>query len=322
MRPFEYARPRELARAVAMLAQDAAAAMVLAGGCDLLPLLRDGVVAAQRLVDLRALPGLAGVKATDEGLRIGALTTLEDLAAEAGLAFDYPAVAAAAGRIGSPQLRGMATLGGNLCQRPRSAAFRAGAGLLPAASGTPVGDEDSALLGGDPPPLFVQPSTLAPLLGALGAKLVLAGPEGERRIDLLSFYRMPQAAGEREHDLRAGEILTTVLLPQSAGRRVGCYEVRARGGLEGPLASASVALELQGERVGTARIVLGQVAPVPWLAVGVGEALEGKALDRKLIRLAAEACFASAKPAPAAAWRVPAARAAVERALLAAAGLG
>jgi xanthine dehydrogenase YagS FAD-binding subunit len=253
------------------------------------------------------------------------LTTLDTLAADAALNWEYPAVAAAAGRLAGPQIRNVATVGGNLCQRPRCWYYRNGFGLLAQRDGkpmVPIGDNRyHAILGNDGPAWFVQPSTLVPLLVAVGAQVTLFGPTGERRVELEKFYRIPQKEGEREYDLRPGEILTEVLLPPAAGRKIASYEVRQRETLDWSLATAAVALEMDGSRVSRARVVLGQVAPIPWTAAEAEELLRGKALDPSVAEKAGEAAVQKAKALSHNKFKIQLARVAVKRALLAAAGI-
>jgi len=327
MNPFEYASPKTREQAVKLLSSPGA--IVLAGGSDLLALMKDGVETPKRLVNVKTIDGLTGVRVEKggegKGLRIGALTTIDALASDAALGFEYPAVAAAAGRLAGPQIRNVATVGGNLCQRPRCWYFRSGFGLLAQHGGKPmVPDGDNryhAILGNDGPAYFVQPSTLAPLLVAVGAQVALFGPQGERRIDLDKLYRIPRQEGEREHDLRPGEIVSEVFLPPAAGRKIGTYEVRQRETLDWSLATASVALTMDGGRVGQARVVLGQVAPVPWIATEAEEFLRGKALDAGVAEAAGQAAVQRAKALSQNRYKIQLARVAVKRALLAAAGL-
>jgi CO/xanthine dehydrogenase FAD-binding subunit len=283
MQPFELASPDTLQRAVDILVRDPAGGVILAGGCDLLPRLKDGLVNAKRLLDLRNVRGLTGTKAEADGtLRVGAMTLLEDFAADAAVGFDYSALAAAAGRIGSPQVRGVATVGGNLCQ--------------------------------------FAVSTLGPILVAIEAQLAILGPAGERKSLAADFYRPPQASGEGPRDLRATEILTHLLLPKPTGLRIGVYEVRPRSPLEWPTATAAVAVQIEGNQVAKARIVLGAVGPAPVQVPQAAELIQGKNPDRALVHKAAEAAAALVDLAGGRARQV-AARAAVERALATALGL-
>ena len=326
MHPIEYASPLTREQAVKLLGTDPAAAAPLAGGSDLLALMKDGVETPKRLVSLKGIAGLTGVRAESGGLRIGALTILDDLAADAGLGFEYPAVTASAGRLAGPQIRNVATLGGNLLQRPRCWYYRNGFGLLALKDGKsmiPQGDyRYHAILGNEGPAYFVSPSTLAPLLVAIGAQVTLFGPAGERRLELEKLYRIPKTEGEREHDLRPGEILTEVLLPPAAGRKVASYEVRQRETLDWSLATASVALEMNPDgTVGQARVVLGQVAPMPWISLEAAALLKGKRVDADLAAKAGEAAVHNALALEGNRYKVQLARVAVKRALIAAAGI-
>jgi xanthine dehydrogenase YagS FAD-binding subunit len=325
MRPFEYASPKTREQAVRLLTA-APGAAILGGGSDLLALMKDGVETPKRLVNLKSVEGLSGVRVEkDKSLRIGALTTLDDLAADAAVSWEYPALAASAGRLAGPQIRNVATVGGNLCQRPRCWYYRSGFGLLARRDGKPmVPDGDNryhAILGNDGPAYFVQPSTLVPLLVAVGAQVSLFGPEGERRVELEKLYRIPLKEGESEIDLRPGEILTELLLPPAAGRKIAGYEVRQRETLDWSLATAAVALQMDGNRVSQARVVLGQVAPVPWIAAEAEELLRGKALDGGVAAQAGEAAVQRAKPLSHNKYKIQLTRVAVKRALLAAAGI-
>jgi xanthine dehydrogenase YagS FAD-binding subunit len=322
MQAFEYARPATVEQAVQLLAAEGSVA--LAGGSDLLALMKDGVEAPRRVVAIGGIAALRGVRLDGSGLRIGALATLDELAAHPEVRRQYRVVAESAGHVAGPQIRNFGTVAGNLCQRPRCWYFRTGFGLLPEHGGKSMvvaGDNRyHAILGNAGPAYFVHPSTLAPLLIALGARLRLAGPRGERQIDLESLYRTPLAPGEREHALAPGELVTEVLVPPLGGRLAWSYEVRQRQTLDWSLATASVALAATGGKVESARIVLGQVAPVPWRARAAEELLRGKAVDAALAAAAGEAAVRDARPLSRNRYKVQLARVAVKRALLAATG--
>lgn len=325
MQPFEYASPKTREQAVRLLAAMPGAA-VLAGGSDLLGLMKDGIETPKRLVSLRAVEGLTGVRAEkDKGLRIGALTTLDDLAEDPALGWEYPAIAAAAGRLAGPQIRNVATVGGNLCQRPRCWYYRNGFGLLAMKDGKSMVTEGDnryhAILGNDGPAYFVQPSTLVPLLVAVGAQVTLLGPEGERRVEVEKLYRLPQSEGEREIDLHPGEILTELLLPPAGGRKIASYEVRQRETLDWSLATAAAVLEMDGDKVSKARVVLGQVAPLPWTASEAEELLRGQAIDAAVADQAGVAAVQKARALSHNRYKIQLARVAVKRALLSAVGM-
>ncbi|HEX3131066.1 MAG TPA: xanthine dehydrogenase family protein subunit M [Thermoanaerobaculia bacterium] len=325
MRAFEYASPTTAAQALKLLTPGSAP---LAGGSDLLALMKDEVETPNRLVNLKDLRDLQGIRWDPKvGLRIGALTTIDEVASEPTLKFDYSALAEAFGRVAGPQIRNVATVGGNLCQRPRCWYFRNGFGLLPMKDGKSMaveGDNRYHAIFGDGPAYFVTPSTVAPLLVALGTQIAVLGPQGERRMELERFFRIPQKEGEREHDLAPGEIVTEIVVPPisaASGLRVASYEVRQRETLDWSLATASVVLDMDGATVKRARVVLGQVAPIPWTAKATEELLAGKTLDRALAEKAGEAAIQGAKPLSRNRYKVQLARVAVKRALLEAAGM-
>jgi xanthine dehydrogenase YagS FAD-binding subunit len=325
MQPFEHASPSTVEQAVQLLAALPGQAAALAGGSDLLALMKDGIETPERLVNLKGIRALRGIHyAKETGYRIGALVTVAELAADSALRFDLPALSDAAGRVAGPQIRNVATIGGNLCQRPRCWYFRNGFGLLPHWEGKSMVVEGDnryhAILGNEGPAAFVSPSTLAPLLIALDAQIAIQGPNGERRVPLAQLYRVPVTQGETEHDLAPGELITEVTLGPANGRRIASYEVRQRETLDWSLATASVSLEMDGPLVKRARVVLGQVAPIPWQAVDAEHFLEGKAIDAGIIREAGEAALHGAKPLSRNGYKIQLARVAVQRALRAAAG--
>jgi xanthine dehydrogenase YagS FAD-binding subunit len=325
MRPFEYVSPETSQQAVSLLGASWGQTEILAGGTDVLALMKDDVIAPKRLVNIKDVKELRGVSATPQGLRIGALTTLGQLADDATVTKDYPAFAEALIEAASPQIRNMATIGGNLCQRPRCWYFRSGLGLLPKVeSGKDVvtaGDNRyHAILGNDGPAKFVSPSTLAPVLIAYNAKLRLEGPKGKRELPLEKFFITPKTANEREHDLRPNEIVTEIVIPSAAGWRIAHYELRQKAAFDWPLAVAAVALKGDAAKVDSARIVLGYVAPVPWISSEAEKALTGKAVNEQSAQAAAQAALASAKPLSRNAYKVQLARVALRRAILKAAG--
>jgi xanthine dehydrogenase YagS FAD-binding subunit len=229
------------------------------------------------------------------------------------------------GEAASPQIRNLATLGGNLCQRPRCWYFRNGLGLLPKdKSGKDlVAEGDNryhAILGNEGPAKFVSPSTLVPVLIAYGAKLQIAGPKGQRELPLEKFYVIPKTAGEREHDLQPNEIVTALVLPAAGESKTAHYELRQKAVFDWPLAVAAVALKMSGNRVNSARVVMGYVAPVPWPSKEAEQMLSGKAVDEATASAVAEAALKNARPLKHNAYKVQLARVAVKRAILKAAG--
>ena len=325
MKPFEYASPTTKEQAVGLLGTSWGQAEVLAGGTDLLALMKDDVVHPKRLVNIKDIAELRGVISSAKGLRIGALTTLGDLADHADVIENYPALADAVNEAASPQIRNLATLGGNLSQRPRCWYFRGGFGLLPKdASGKDLVSEGEnrfhAILGNDGPAKFVSPSTIVPTLIAYGASIRIVGPKGTRELPLEKYFLIPKTESEREHDLRPNEIISEVLIPAPGGVHTAHYELRQKQLFDWPLAVAAVALKMNGATVQSARVVMGYVAPVPWISAEAGQALAGKAISEDVAKAAADAALLNAKPLRHNAYKIQLARVAVKRAILKAAG--
>jgi xanthine dehydrogenase YagS FAD-binding subunit len=323
MDSFEYARPTTEREAIQLLAHKGAE--VLAGGTDLLSLMKDDLASPERLVSLKRVPTLRGIQfSTGQGLRIGAMTTLQELADHPDVRQHYAALSQAAIDAGGPQIRAMGTLGGNLLQRPRCWYYRAGYGLLAQKDGkslVPDGDNRyHAILGNAGPAYFVSPSTLAPLLIALGASVKLLGPKGSRQIELGKLYTIPTSETQREHTIEAGEILTEVLVPYDAQVRSASYEIRQRQGEDWPLAQAAVALRGNGS-IRSARVVLGHVAPIPWRSEEAEAELSGKPVSEEVADAAGRAAVSKATPLSMNKYKVQLARVAVKRAILRAAGM-
>jgi len=326
MRAFEYASPTTKEQAVGLLGNNWTDADVLAGGTDLLALMKDDIVAPKRLVNIKDIRELRGITlGSNRSLRIGALVTIQELADDPQVQKAFPVVAKTAGEIAGPQIRNMGTVGGNLCQRPRCWYYRAGYGLLAKdKSGEPLvpsGDNRyHAILGNAGPAYFVSPSTLGTLFIALGGTVRLFGPKGKREVPVEKFFVIPQKEGDREHDLKPNEIVTEIVLPSLAGINAATYEVRQKDAMDWPLALASVALSLNGNKVRSARVVMGYVAPVPWRSKEAEDALVGKTITEETAKAAGDAAVSGAKSLGRNAYKIQLARVAVKRAVLAAAG--
>ena len=321
MRPFEYVSPNDKAQAVSLLAASWGKTEILAGGTDLLALMKDDIVSPRRLVNIKEIKDLRGVSANGRGIRIGALSTLDDLANDEIIRENYPALAEALIEVASPQIRNQATIGGNLCQRPRCWYFRNGFGLLPKdESGkeqVTVGENRyHAILGNDGPAKFVSPSTIAPILIAYGAAIRLHGPKGTRELPLERFFITPKTEGEREHDLLPNEMVTEVLLPAAENIQAAHYEVRQKEAFDWPLAVAAVALTMSKGKIESVRIVMGSVAPLPWRCLEAERVLTDRLIDEGIAQEAAEAAVRRARPLGGNAYKVQLARVAVKRAIL------
>ncbi len=324
MRAFEFASPTSDQQALGLLGANWNDAAVFAGGTDLLSLMKDDIERPKRLVNIKQVPGMDRITMQAGGLRIGALVRIADFADNADVRRHYPTLATVADDAASPQIRNMATMGGNLCQRPRCWYFRNGFGLLAMKDGKSLvleGDNRyHAILGNEGPAYFVSPSSIAPALIALGAKVRILGPNGAREVELAKFFVIPKTEGEREHDLKPNEVVAEIFVPPPpAGLKSAQYEVRQKTTFDWPLATASVALTMAGNTVKTARVVLGHVAPIPWVSSEAEQALQGKALDEKTAEAAAQAAVGKAKGLGRNDYKIQLTRVAVKRALMQAA---
>ncbi len=230
MRPFEYVSATSKEQVATLLGPHAA---ILAGGTDLLALMKEDAVTPNRLVNIKQLELLRGINfQARNGLRLGALTTIAELTSASARLVNYAALVEAVNEAASPQIRNLATIGGNMCQRPRCWYFRSGLGLMPKApdgkSMVLEGDNRyAAILGNDGPAYFVSPSTIAPVLIAYGAKIRIysakAPGSGVREIPLEKFFIIPKSEDELEHDLKPGEMVTELIVPPPAENTTGWH---------------------------------------------------------------------------------------------------
>jgi len=330
MEAFAYAHPATKQEALGMLGTDWTEAAVMAGGTDLISCMKEHIIIPKRVVSIRGIKEWSGIS-QDQGLkefRVGALVTLEEFRAHPWISKVCPALAHAAAGISSPQMRNMGTVGGDLCQRPRCWYFRNGFGLLARdAKGNSLvpGGENRyhAILGNDGPAYFVNPSSLAPALIALGARLHLESPGGGRDVNAADFFVIPKNDSDREIVLKPNEIVTEILIPAIPSQvRNATYEVRQKEAMDWPLATASVAVKIEGGKVSSAKIVLGHVAPTPWVTEAAAKSLIGKPITEATASAAGDAAVQGARPLSQNGYKIQLARVCVKRALLAAAKEG
>jgi xanthine dehydrogenase YagS FAD-binding subunit len=315
---FSYVRAASIKEAVASATRPEA--RLLAGGTDLLGCLRDGVFPATRLVSLNSLAEMKGIRTRPGGgLRIGALTTLAEIASNREILASYPVLAQAAASVGSPQLRNQGTLGGNLCQRPRCWYFRGdfkcrrkGGDICFAVTGE---NQLHCIFGGSDC-YVVHPSDTAPALTALDASVSIAGRRGTRVIPLSSFFVLPATSVQKENVLEPGDIITEILLnPPQPGARSVYRKVRERAAFDFALAGAAIVVTVVDGTVQTARIVLSGVAPAPWRSTEAEKAIIGKPLDVASAAAAAEAAVKDAVPLSGNEYKVPMVRGILEQTL-------
>jgi xanthine dehydrogenase YagS FAD-binding subunit len=321
MEAFEYASPKSVQDAVKLLGSTWGGTEILAGGTDLISAMKDRVVTPKRLVSLKNVKTLDRMQfSSGSGLRLGAMVTIRKLLDYRPAQQAYPGLVQAADGIRGEQMRHMGTVGGELLQRPRDWYFRNGFGLLAQHNGkslVPDGQNCySAILGNSGPAYFVNPSSLAPILIALDAKVALHGPNGQREVELSKFYTTPNSEDEREYVIKPDEILTEIMVPASGAAKTATYEIREKEGLDWPLVAAAVVLQMDGNTVKSARVVLGHVAPVPWPSPDAEQALAGKTLTEEVADAAGKAAVSKATPLSQNGYKVQLARVAVKRALM------
>jgi len=327
MKPFAYVNPANEKEAVAALSKEHEKALPIGGGQDLLARMKDYVTQPDRLVNVKNLD--ATVTRVNGGLRIGSAMKLVDVADHPEIGRLYPALAAAAIEVGTPQIRNQGTVGGNINQRPRCWYFRNEEFVCYKKGGnrcfSPEGDSQLHAMFGDGLSYNVHPSSLAVPLGAYDATFRLLGPRGERMVRAADYFTMPTKENvERENVLEPDELLTHVILPAPGPPgtvKSGHYEVRYKASHDWPIAFATVLLAMNGSTVQTARVVMGAVAPVPWRSQAAEKALTGKPVTPQAAVAAAEAALTGAEPLSRNAYKVQVAKTAVERAILQAAGL-
>lgn len=302
MRPFKYARAATVPEAVAAIAEGGAGTRFLAGGTTLYDLMKLDVERPASLIDISRLKELEGIETGGDELVFGALARMSDVAADATVVSDYPVISESLWRGASQQLRNMATLGGNLLQRTRCAYFRGGEPFacnkrVPGSGCSARGgiDRGHALLGGSDACIAVYPGDLAIALVALDARIDVTGPKGSRTIAVEELHREPGATPDVETVLSPIELITRIRIPKSRiGKASTYHKIRDRESYAFALASAAVALELDGDIVRDARIALGGVATRPWRARAAEQTLLGKALTAEAARRAGEAALAGA----------------------------
>jgi len=320
MNRFEIAQPQSVAQARELLAEKPGS-VLKAGGIDVLDHLKEHLVEPPRLVNLKAVPGLDSISADpDGGLRLGPLATLAKVAASPEVRRSHAALAEACGEAASPQIRNVATLGGNVLQRPRCWYYRLESYRCLKKGGDvcyAVGGENryNVIFGGGPS-YAPHPSNAAVALVALGASFVLEGPKGTRTVPAGEFFVLPSRDAQRENDLQPGEVLTEVRVPPAAGARSTYDAVRERDGFDWPLVSVAAALKLEGRTVREARLVLGAVAPVPWRATRAEQALVGRPLGDEAAAAAARAATVGAAPLSDNGYKVGLVQSLVRRTLL------
>jgi xanthine dehydrogenase YagS FAD-binding subunit len=324
MFPFRFSTASDEASA---LASAASGARYIAGGTTLVDLMRETVERPAAVVDINGLP-YGDIDLQPSRLRIGSLVRMSELAAHSGVRGQFPVIAQALELSASAQIRNMASIGGNLMQRPRCLYFRdVSAACNRRAPGSGCAaiagrNRTHAILGTSDACVATHPSDLAVALVALDAVVITRDGGGERRVPVSDFFRQPGRTPDQEHNLGAGALITGVEVPVvPEARRSGYLKVRDRESFEFALASAAVALDIAAGRVRAARVAVGGVGTVPWRLPAVEQALVGQAAGPDLWRGAASHAADGAKPLSENGFKVELVKRTVERQLATVAGL-
>ncbi len=325
MQPFTYLRPASLDEALRAASKPGTS--VLAGGTTMVDLMRGGLAWPTRLVDIGHLPGLAEVQTDGPVLRFGALARMADVAENATLKRDYPALVESLQLAASQQLRNAATLGGNILQRTRCPYFRDGVSdcnkRVPGSGCSALDGEDRemALFGTSERCLANYPGDWGTALAAFDTSVELRSAAGVRSVPFSEFHLPYGEDPAVETVLRPGEIVTAITVQATPAGRASTYlKVRDRQSYAYALVSATVALEMDGKTVTSARVSLGGVASKPWRSPEAEAALTGRELSEAVALEAGRAAFAGARPRRQNAFKVELGRRVVARAALTAAG--
>jgi xanthine dehydrogenase YagS FAD-binding subunit len=304
---FTYVKARTLKEATKQLSSDDA--RLYAGGTDLLGCLRDRVFGAEKVVSISRIKELRGIHEMADGLRIGSLTTVTEVAANPVIKKNYPVLSQAAASVGSPQLRNQGTIGGNICQKPRCWYYRGEFHCLRKGGDRcyAVGGENQfhCILGGERC-YIVHPSDIAAALVSIESSVRIAGPQGSRTVSLKDFYVPPSVDVHKENILAKNEIVTEIIIPPAPpGLKSSYRKVRARRSWDFAIAGVALALQFSSGRIKQARVVLSAAGPMPWQSKDVEEVLTDKRLTSDIVADAVNAVMKNAQPLAKNGYKIP-----------------
>jgi xanthine dehydrogenase YagS FAD-binding subunit len=320
MKAIANASPRDLRHAATLARQAAAEGRQVSfagGGSDLLGMVKDQIAQPDVIIHLGAIRGGDQVDVSTSGLTVGGLITLDALGRHDALRKDYTVLAEAAESVGTPQIRNVGTLAGNVCQRPWCWYFRNGFNCYKAGGNqcfSVAGENQLHAIFGGGPSYIVHPSDTAPALVALAATFQITGPGGDRTLAATEFFTLPRQNPARENALGDDEVLATVRIPAlPASARSTYRKVMDRQAWTHAVVSAAGVLDMAGGVCRSARVVLGGVAPIPWRLTEVEKLLAGQRITEALLEKAGEVAVAGARPLSQNAYKVPMTRNLVKR---------
>ena len=327
MKTFAVQPARDARDAVALAGRarrEGRASSFSGGGSDLLALVKERIIRPDVIVSLKTMKSLDQVTAGSRGLTIGGEITLDAISRNQTIRQQHPVLAEAAADVATPQIRNVATLAGNVCQRPWCWYFRNGFPCYKAGGNqcfSFAGENQFHAIFGGGPSYIVHPSDTAPALVALDARFKIVGPSGERTLAAADFFVLPRQNATQENVLGNEDVLESIEIPSPrAGTRSTYYKVMDRQAWTHAVVSAAVVLEMDGQVCRAARIVLGGVAPIPWRLPEVERLLAGQRITDELAVRAGDAAVAGARPLSKNAYKVPLTKGVVKRTILELAG--
>ncbi|MDP6652751.1 MAG: FAD binding domain-containing protein [Gammaproteobacteria bacterium] len=290
------------------------------GGTDLLQQIKDGTDQADVVINLRNVQDARSIASSGADISIGGLVTLTELAEDPLIVSGLAAIAQSAGSVGTPQIRNMGTLAGNVTQRPWCWYYRNGFDCFKAGGDrcfSVNGENGQHAIFGGGPSYIVHPSDVAPALVAFNAVFQVSGPDGDRELSAEDFFVLPITNPERENSLAEGELLTGVRIPSVSANTVSTYHkiMDRQAWTHAEVGVASV-IQRDGNQVQTASVVLAGVAPIPWRVQAVEDFLAGKQISQAVAREAGEMAVEDAQPLANNAHKIPMTVAAIETAIL------
>jgi xanthine dehydrogenase YagS FAD-binding subunit len=320
MQTFKYVQPKSLSDAAGISEKEKDAAILFAGGTDVLGLIKNDIISPSEVINLKSIPGLNKIEYSDgAGLKIGALTTISEIAEHPVIMKKFTVLSDAAEEVASPQLRNVGTIGGNICQRPRCWYFREEFDCIRKGGDIcyAVGGENKyhCVVGGGPC-YIVHPSDIAVALVALNAGFTITNGKDIRKVSADKFFVLPEQNSLQENILKLGEILTEIFIPELPSDASSRYiKFTERNVWDFAIVSVAAIVNKSGNKINSGKIVLGGVAPIPWIDEDLNSMLNGMELSDKSIEDAAANTLMDAEPMEKNKYKIPLARNLVKKVL-------
>ena len=320
MQTFKYVQPKSLSDAAGISEKEGDAAVLFAGGTDVLGLIKNDIISPSEVINLKSIPGLNIIEYTDgAGLKIGALTTISEIAEHPVIMKEFTVLSEAAKEVASPQLRNVGTIGGNVCQRPRCWYYREEFDCIRKGGEIcyAIGGENKyhCVVGGGPC-YIVHPSDLAVALVALNAEFTITNGKDLNNVPANKFFVLPEQNSLQENILKPGEILTEIFIPEPPSNASSSYiKFTERNVWDFAIVSVAAVVNKNGNKINSANIVFGGVAPIPWIDGDLNSMLSGMELSDKSIESVAATALMDAEPMEKNDYKIPLARNLVKKVL-------